>query len=591
MVLWLPRIAALPEHCVPHKYHVLPHTSNTINTMAASSALAELFHYVRHWPWLPALSGLLVTYFVLDALYQVFLSPLRKIPGPWLARVSRLYKVWRVYDGGVHHKDIAAHQKYGSAIRVGPSHVTVSDPAAIPLIFGISSKFLKVITPPSFIKAVPEMTEQGDFYKPFGARYEGTPWDTMFSTRDPFYHRSLKVPVSQKFSMTSIRQFEPMADECAEMFLAAMQELEGQTIDFGSWLQWYAFDVIAAMTFQARFGFMEKRTDVHGMIGAIEKATVYGTVISQVPALHAWLLENDAVLWLVKKLAPNTPNPLVHIIDIAKREIERYESDQKRGARTDFLALLQADINSGKNKMTDRELLNHLSNNLLAGSDTTGISLRSIFYYLMRNPSTYRKLVAEIDEADAKGALSEYVTYAECLQLQYLQAVIKEALRLHPAVQMPLERIVPEGGVTVCKVYLPAGTTVGVNPLVIHHNTDVFGADADKFRPERWIESPEAQLKAMERSFLAFGHGSRTCIGKNISILEMGKLVPQILRHFDVEWASDWKVHTYFFAKQNPQPQLLKPVRPRTCLPMLEPSAKLIFARSAAHDREHATWR
>jgi len=51
-----------------------------------------------------------------------------------------------------------------------------------------------------------------------------------------------------------------------------------------------------------------------------------------------------------------------------------------------------------------------------------------------------------------------------------------------------------------------------------------------------------------------FGAGSRSCIGKNISIMEMGKLVPQMMRHFDLEWASEepeWKIHTYWFSKQS----------------------------------------
>lgn len=83
------------------------------------------------------------------------------------------------------------------------------------------------------------------------------------------------------------------------------------------------------------------------------------------------------------------------------------------------------------------------------------------------------------------------------------QAVMKEAMRLHPGVQMPLERIVPQGGTTVSGMYLPGGTVVGINPIVIHHDTDVYGADASEFRPERWLESSAEQLKLMDRSFLA----------------------------------------------------------------------------------------
>jgi cytochrome P450 len=87
--------------------------------------------------------------------------------------------------------------------------------------------------------------------------------------------------------------------------------------------------------------------------------------------------------------------------------------------------------------MSNRDLINHLSNNLyvalpyvstspmlmipsLAGSDTTAISLRAVFYYVLRNRNVYRKLQEEVDTADQAGKLSKYITYAESLELEYL---------------------------------------------------------------------------------------------------------------------------------------------------------------------------
>lgn len=75
-------------------------------------------------------------------------------------------------------------------------------------------------------------------------------------------------------------------------------------------------------------------------------------------------------------------------------------------------------------------------------------------------------------------------------------------MRCHPAVSMPLERVVPEGGMNICNVYLPAGTVVGMNPSVVHHDKTAFGEDAAAFRPERWIEASDERLKLMERSFI-----------------------------------------------------------------------------------------
>ena len=147
---------------------------------------------------------------------------------------------------------------------------------------------------------------------------------------------------------------------------------------------------------------------------------------------------------------------------------------------------------------------------------------------------------------------------------------MKEAMRCHPGVSFPLERVVPDGGTVLCGVHLKAGTVVGINPAVMHHDKTIFGEDSGAFRPERWIESNEDQIKLMDRHLMTvcrtllnlddanlriqFGYGSRTCIGKNISIMEMGKLIPQLVRHFDIEWASEkpaWRVETFWFAKQH----------------------------------------
>ena len=141
---------------------------------------------------------------------------------------------------------------------------------------------------------------------------------------------------------------------------------------------------------------------------------------------------------------------------------------------------------------------------------------------------------------------------------------------MHPGVAFPLERYIPPEGATICDNELPGGTNVSVNLAVIHMDKVVFGEDADHFRPERWIEASLEQLKLMDRSFLAvrsyisqlqsytnnsqFGYGARTCIGKNISILEMGKFIPQALRYLDLEWASpdpEWKLDAAWFWKQS----------------------------------------
>jgi len=204
----------------------------------------------------------------------------------------------------------------------------------------------------------------------------------------------------------------------------------------------------------------------------------------------------------------------------------------------------------GELAMSNAELLSHAASNIFAGSDTTAIALRSIFYHLCKYPRVYQTAVKELDSMPN---LSSPITFDEGQRMTYIQACIKEGLRLHPAVGMLLERLVPEGGATLDGIFFPAGTIVGINPWVVALDKMVYGEDAREFRPERWLEASAEKQKLMERNFLAFGAGARTCMGKNISLFEISKLVPQILRNWTVELSypnSELRFTDHWFVKQ-----------------------------------------
>jgi cytochrome P450 len=140
--------------------------------------------------------------------------------------------------------------------------------------------------------------------------------------------------------------------------------------------------------------------------------------------------------------------------------------------------------------------------------------------------------MTELDRAK----LSDLPQWNETYHLPYLTAVIKEALRLHAPFALNLERVVPEGGATICGHFFPEGTIVGCNPAVIQKDTRVYGRryTTGEYHPERWLEADEEEKADMERCFLAFGSGKRSCIGKNIGMLEIYKVVPLLLKTFNV---------------------------------------------------------
>lgn len=227
---------------------------------------------------------------------------------------------------------------------------------------------------------------------------------------------------------------------------------------------------------------------------------------------------------------------------ILNRDVEKTgtgaTSDTENGVqRRDFLSrFLEAHQRDPEFITNDRVLALTVAN-MFAGSDTTAITLRAIFYYLMKNPSDMKRLKDELAEQETLGNLTgegDLVRWNEVRELPFLNAVVKEALRCHPAVGLTLERVVPPRGIELHGHHIPGGTIVGINAWVIHRDETVFGKDAAIWRPSRWVEADDERRRLMDNSLFAFGAGARTCIGKNISLLEMYKLVPAVLRRFEV---------------------------------------------------------
>lgn len=116
--------------------------------------------------------------------------------------------------------------------------------------------------------------------------------------------------------------------------------------------------------------------------------------------------------------------------------------------------------------------------------------------------------------------------------MELTQACIKETLRLHPPISMSLPRIVPSEGAIIDGQFYPGGTQVSVAPYVFHRTEQAYGKDARLFNPHRWLNINDEQRRLLEKNNLTFGGGSRQCIGKNISLMELSKAIPSLLRAF-----------------------------------------------------------
>ncbi|KFY43171.1 hypothetical protein V495_04123 [Pseudogymnoascus sp. VKM F-4514 (FW-929)] len=331
-----------------------------------------------------------------------------------------------------------------------------------------------------------------------------------------------------------------------------MDKRAGTAIDFGEWLSWFSFDLTGLLTFQEMFGFMDEARDINGAIQSGWAIMSYGTLVGQFPAAHKYLFGNATLVGIVDKLWDK--NPMNMIQQTARDAMKKYDLEESTNTRGDLLEYLRQKQAKDSTIMSDREVMNNILIFFIGAVDTNSTALRAIFYFLVKNPRTYATLAKELQEAEAKGLISEVISFHEGQKLPYLQACIKEALRMHPSVGSPFDRTVPKGGAVLNGYFIPEGTTVGITGWVTQRDKAVFGEDADYYRPERWLEVDEKQVRTMDKNMLAWGAGNRSCIGKHIAMMVLTKTVGQIVRNFDMEWASEkeeWNTTCRMQVRQN----------------------------------------
>lgn len=274
--------------------------------------------------------------------------------------------------------------------------------------------------------------------------------------------------------MTSLVSYETFVDECADVFAQRLQEMAdtGKVVNMSHWLQCYAFDVIACITYGSRFGFLDRGDDIRGMMNDLHAVLRYSTLVGIVSWLHSW------IFYPASRLQLFGARGRVATMDFVKRRMAIRDGErqlrepgdktisQAEGVTRDFLDRLLDQHEQNPEKTTMYHVFLVGLANINAGSDTTATSLSGILYYLLKTPRALARLREEIDDFTARGQLSANPTFKETQRMPYLDAVVKEALRMHPAVGLPLWRVVPKGGVEVAGRFLPPGTNVGINAWV-----------------------------------------------------------------------------------------------------------------------------
>ncbi|KAI5465273.1 cytochrome P450 [Mariannaea sp. PMI_226] len=468
-----------------------------------------------------------------------FSSPLRHFPGPGLAGWTNLWRLFLVRTGDYHVKVKKLHEKYGPVVRIGPNTLDLDIPHLIKTIYGTDGKWCKT-----------------EFYHNNSAIIDGKITYHLFSTTDQVEHARMKRPIVKYYSQSSVLGLEPLFDELIEDFCGHLEKRfmneTGKKCDLGAWIGYYSWDTNGAASFSQRFGYMDKGYDFDGTIAIADKALDYFAMVGQMPFLDFLLDKNPVMRIGPPNLGNVTRISLEHLI--ARLQGKDTNFDPKV---PDFLQHFIESKETNPDLVNDGIIMGYLLVNLLAGADTTAITIRAIFWYALHNPEAYKKLEQEVLSAD----LANVASYSSARALPYLEAVVREAMRMHPGVCMLLERYVPESGLKLPNGgFIPQGVAVGLNPYVIGRNKDVWGADADEFRPERWLQGDsenddayKERLRLFNASDLTFGGGSRICIGRHLAQLEVYKIVATLVRRYEISLVDPnrkWEVTGSWFPRQ-----------------------------------------
>lgn len=494
-------------------------------------------------PWAPLalVLGVVVSY-----LYQYLVTyrQLRGIPAPFPAQFSDLW-LMRVCRRGNRYSTVhELHQKLGPVVRIQPNHVSICDDEAIQQIYGHGNGFLKSSVPLIPAPSHPLMlTRPSSFYDAFVSIQRG-----IFNTRDRADHTRKRKIVAHTFSPKSVLQFEPYIHSNLALFVSQWDDLIKRspagtaTLDCLEWFNFLAFDVIGDLAFGAPFGMLSSGADMAEVRATPTSAPIYAPAIEILNRRG----EVSAALGTHPQLKPYAhllPDPffsrglqaVTSLAGIAIARVRARLDNPPTTARTDLLErLLQGRDDKGQPLGRD-ELTAEALTQLIAGSDTTSNTSCALLYHAVRTPHVLPRLRAELDAAIPADV--DVPTYDMVRDLPYLQAVISETLRIHSTSGIGLPREVPAGspGVWIRGRCYPAGTVLSVPTYSMHHSKEIWGEDADEFRPERWLG--EGLTARQKGAFIPFSYGPRACVGRNVAEMEMRLIVAAWVRRYEVEFA------------------------------------------------------
>ncbi|KAF5586377.1 benzoate 4-monooxygenase [Fusarium subglutinans] len=457
-------------------------------------------------PWAPlALAVALVAWYILPWISN---SNLRGIPAPFPAQFTNLWLLSTCRRGKRYEIVDQVHKKLGVLVRIAPNHVSVADADAINTIYGHGNGFLKAAE----------------------------------------HSRKRKI-VSHTFAPKSVLEFEPYIRQNLDIFInqwdriASNKDADGYgSVDCLNWFNFLAFDIIADLAFGKPFGMLSTGADIAEVKASPTSPTIYAPAV-EIMNRRGEVSATLGCLPQLKPYAKYLPDPffsqgLQAVENLAGIAIARVSERLERGGdstRKDLLARLMQGRDEKGEPLGRDELTAEALTQLIAGSDTTSNSSCALLYHIVRTPGVMQRLYEEICAVVPEDvAIPDYESVKH---LPYLGHCINETLRIHSPSGIGLPREIPPNhkGVTLHGRYFGPGTVLSVPTYTIHHSTEIWGPDADEFKPERWENLTDKQKNA----FIPFSYGPRSCVGRNLAEMQMRLIAATWIKRYDVRLRQD----------------------------------------------------
>ncbi|KAM7208157.1 cytochrome P450 [Naviculisporaceae sp. PSN 640] len=480
-----------------------------------SRPLRAMFNYFTITNFLPLSLGAFGLYYLVSSLTTWY--RLRHVPGPFLASFSYL---WLMKNNllGISSTQLESLKKYGSVVRIGPNYVLTDDPIALRRISGARSPY-----------------GRDDWWK---ALRIDPRQDNMLTTMDTAAHDRLKAQTANGYNGRDKVDVEGGIDGQIDNLKGLIRRAylststETRKADLVRIIRFFTLDSVTALAYGEPFGYIEANMDLFGFNKQVDDMTKPMAVMIDTPVLRT-LVKSPLAPHIMPKVTDK--NGMGRLIALGQEFVAKHFA----GNLAEFNDMVGSFMRHG---LTQAQCEAECVVQVIAGSDTTGTTIRTALLHILSTPRIYNRFMAEAREAITSGLVSrdKPVTYEQARKLPYLMATIYEALRFRPPALYGHFKTVPPGGDTINGIFLPGGTAIGHNLFGLMMSPEIFGRDVDIFRPERFIECGSVDKKAeLERTVeLAFGSGRWMCAGKLVAFTQMSKILFELLRTFEMEFVT-----------------------------------------------------